>query len=274
MIHRRPFKLRLAFGLSVIVLGVLAAASVSGSTGVAGTGAEGHGRRAAPGGDAIPIPREVGHSAKVGRPAGVFIYPTRARVLTGQQMLFTAVAVDEAGTPIMAPGIRWTVSGASAGSVDASGLFTAARGQGIQNGTVMASVGDGGDRIAASAAVEVTERLPGEVRTLDRVVPYPSSATVRAGQFIGLAALAWDGRERWVRDVEWEWSVVDDRAGEIDRFGFFTASARMGTYPDAVRVTATQRTGGVILRRYAFVAVTVAGEAGDDQQDAGEHGPR
>ena len=273
MIHRRPFKLRLASGLSVIALGALVAASVSGSAGVAGTGAEVHGRRVAPGG-ATPIPREVRHSAKAGEPAEIFIYPTRARVLTGRQMLFTAVAVDEAGTPIMDLGMGWTVPDASVGSVDASGLFTAARGQGTDSGTVVVSVDGGGDRIAASATVEVTESLPGEVRTLDRVAPYPPSATVRADQFIGLAALAWDDRERWVRDVEWEWSVVDDRAGEIDRFGFFTASARVGTYPDAVRVTAMQRTGGVILRRYAFVTVTVAGETGDDHQDAAEHGPR
>lgn len=271
---RRPFKLRLALGLSVIALGALVAASVSGLTGVAGTDAEGPGRQIALGGDAAPIPREVKRGAKAAEPSRVFLYPTRARVLTGRQMLFTAVAVDEVGTPIMDLRIRWTVSGASVGSVDASGLFTAARGRGMQDGTVVASVGDGGDRIAASATIEVTESLPGEARMLGRAVPYPSSVTVRAGQFIGLAALAWDDRERWVRDVEWEWSVVDDQAGEIDCFGFFTASAKVGTYPDAVRVTATQRTGGVILTRDAFVTVTVAREAGDDQQDAGEHGPR
>lgn len=274
MVHRRLFRLRWAVGPSVIALGALAAASIFGSTGVGGTGANGvgqgggreyHGWQAASGDDAIPISRGVKHAAKAGEPARIFIHPARARVLADQQVLFTAVAVDEAGAPVMDAEIRWTVSDDLVGSVDASGLFTAARKQRIRTGAVVASVGEGGSRAAGSATVEVTESLPGEVRTLDSVVPYSLSVTVRAGRFIGFAALAWDDRQRWVRDVDMEWSLVDDRAGEIDRFGFFTASASVGTYPNAVRVEATQRTGGVILRREAFVTVTVTDQVRDNR---------
>jgi len=169
---------------------------------------------------------------------------------------------------------RWTVSSPLIGSVDASGLFTAAREQGIRTGAVIASVGDGDSRVGSHGNIEVTGSLPGEARTLDRVVPYSSSVTVRPGEFIGFAALAWDDRQRWVRDVDMEWSVVDERAGEIDRFGFFIASARLGTCKDAVRVVATQRTGGVILRREAFVTVTVADQVRDNQQGSERRGSR
>ena len=274
MIYRRLFRLRWAVGPSVIALGALVAASVFVSTGVAGTDADGvgqgggweyHTRQGASGDEATPIPREAKHGAEAGEPARIFIHPARARVLAGQQVLFTAVAVDEAGAPVMDAEIRWTVSDDLAGGVDAFGLFTAGRVQGMRDAAVVASAGDGGGRIASSATVEVTESLPGEVRTLDRIVPYSSSVTVRADRFIGFAALAWDDRQRWVRDVDMEWSLVDDRAGEIDRFGFFTASALVGTYPDAVRVEATQRTGGVILRREAFVTVTVAEQVRDNR---------
>jgi hypothetical protein len=55
----------------------------------------------------------------------VSIVPTMASLGAGETMQFTATATDSTGAAIPTPTFTWALSGAMAGTIDATGLYTA-----------------------------------------------------------------------------------------------------------------------------------------------------
>ncbi len=188
----------------------------------------------------------------------VQVSPINAAAVPGQRVLFTAVAADAAGQPLRGIRLQWQVSDPAVGAISSSGLFTAGSAFGLHPGAVQVSVVSDGVRISDSATVDILSGTDVDPRKLDLLVVYPPEIAVRPGQFAGLGALGWDERGRLAPNVSFRWSVVDSRAGSIDRFGFFTASVNPGRYPEAIRVVALQDNPEMQRERSAFVSVTIS----------------
>ena len=110
----------------------------------------------------------------------------------------------------------------------------------------------------ASTTVEIITRSEAEDRILDSVILYPSEITVRPAQTVGVGALGWDKRSRFVQNLQFQWSMADPGAGTINQFGFFKASSIPGHYPDAIEVIVSQDTPEGPQESRALASVTVS----------------
>jgi hypothetical protein len=196
---------------------------------------------------------------RVGPPIDrVQMSPQDASLSAGRRFVFTAVALDAQGKPVVDADFQWQVKDASVGTITSTGLFTAGVRPGMYMDVVEVSVITGSGPITANANVEVVSDLEAQTRLLDFVVAYPSNITVRPGQVVGLGALGWDERSRLVQGLRFTWGMTNAAAGSVDQFGFFTASQVSGRYPDSIQVTATQDTpqGKIEIRSFISVKVT------------------
>ena len=176
----------------------------------------------------------------------------------GQRFLFTAVALDAAGSPVTGVGLRWRVTNPAAGSLNSTGVFTAGSVEGTYAYAVTVEAVFENGSVSTSATVVTASQTLSRTGPFDTLVVYPPRITVKPGQVVGLGALGWDSRGRFVPNLKFEWSVVERDAGQIDQLGFFTAVQTSGLYPDAIQVLATQATPDDPIERRAFVSVTVS----------------
>ena len=190
-------------------------------------------------------------------PDRIQISPQSSTVVAGQKLLFTAVAFDANGRPLENANFRWFVRNLSAGTITPTGLFTAGSIFGAYPDSVLVSAGSGNGIVTAISSVEIVSSAQAETRLLDTVVTYPREITVLAGQIVGLGALGWDNRGRFVPNLQITWSMANTDAGSVDQFGFFTASHLPDEYPDAIQVSAVQNTPQGLRERREFVSVTI-----------------
>ena len=87
----------------------------------------------------------------------------------------------------------------------------------------------------ASADVVIVEVGPPRLTT---VQPVPARVLLSPGESVGLNALAFDQNGRELQGSSISWQVVDSQAGTITPRGVFRASFELGTFSDAVVVTA------------------------------------
>ena len=186
------------------------------------------------------------------------VSPQDVTLTPSQRFLFTAVALDSRGMPVRDVHFRWQVRNSTAGSITPSGLFTTGPTPGTYLDQVSVSVVTTVKTTTTAANVTIISRAMAEARLLNSVVVYPSDVTVRPGQVVGLGALGWDDRGRFVQNLRFRWSVLEPSAGSVDQFGFFTASQAPGTYPAAIRVTAVQQSPQGEIEREAFVSIVVS----------------
>jgi hypothetical protein len=186
------------------------------------------------------------------------VSPQDATLIPGERFLFTAIAIDSQGKPVRDIHFRWRVRNSYAGDITSSGLFTAGASPGTYLDTVEVSVVSTWGTTITNASVTIIRRDQAEARLLSSVIVYPSDITVRPGQVVGLGALGWDASGRFVQNLRLNWSIVEPGAGNVDQFGFFSASDGPGPYPNAIRVTAIQQTPQGSIEREAFVSVTVS----------------
>ena len=186
------------------------------------------------------------------------ISPQDASLAMGGRFLFTAVALDAHGRPVVDVEFRWQVKDALVGNISSAGLFTAGTRTGIYLEAVEVSITTGNGSIAATANLEVVSEQEARSRLLDFVVVYPPKITVRPGQVVGLGALGWDARSRLVQGLQFSWGMTDNAAGTVDQFGFFTASQAPGQYPDSIQAVVTQDTPQGSVEGLGFISVTVS----------------
>lgn len=149
-------------------------------------------------------------------PARVVVLPVVSSVTVQGLQQFTATAYDSASNVIPNRPVTWTASGA-AGSISATGLFTAGCTPGSYPGAVTAII----DGKAGTANVTLT---PGSVAT---VTLDPPSATVALNGSQQFTAVSRDACGNALSSPV-SWSVTSGD-GTIDSTGFFTAGATAGT---------------------------------------------
>lgn len=202
----------------------------------------------------------VGPSTGAGKVDYLDVSPKDAALVPAQRFLFTALALDTNRRPVSNVSFQWRVTNPLVGTVTPSGLFTAGPSPGIYQDAVEVSAVSFDGTVTTTANVTIVTQIQGQTRLLDSVVVYPSEISVRPGQVVGLGALGWDNKGRFVQNLSFRWSMNRPEAGSVVQAGFFAAGAEPGRYPNAVRVVATQDTPDGTVKREAFVSVVV-GEA-------------
>jgi subtilisin family serine protease len=159
--------------------------------------------------------------------ASITVTPNPATLAVGATQQFTATGKDASGNVVpITP--AWSVV-AGGGSINGTGLFTAATVAGTYTNTVTATSGG----VTGTATVTVT------AGALASIVVTPNPATVVSGAPQQFTATGKDAFGNVV-SITPSWSVVAG-GGTIDGSGLFTAGTVAGTYTNTV----TASSGGV-----------------------------
>ena len=188
----------------------------------------------------------------------VQVSPQDPTLIPGQRFLFTAVALDSEGRPVTDAQLSWHINNPAAGTISSSGLFIAGPARGHYADAVQISATSPKGTAFANITIEIITQVEAQARFLDSVIIYPAQLTVRPGQIVGLGALGWDSRGRFVQSIQFQWSMADSQAGTIDQFGFFNATQIPGSYPNAIEMMASQDTPQGLRERQTFASVTVS----------------
>ncbi|WP_224244180.1 beta strand repeat-containing protein [Hyalangium gracile] len=153
---------------------------------------------------------------------------------------FTVTATDAWGNTVSGTP-TWAVLPATAGTIDATGFFTAGNASGSYLSAVTATLSG----VSGSADVTIS------ASALARIIVSPAALTVEPRSVRQFSAQGQDADGNVV-PITPVWSVVNG-AGSITQDGVFTATQVPGTYPDSVVATANGVTGTT------SVTVTVGG---------------
>ena len=174
----------------------------------------------------------------------VTIEPEQASLIVGSEQQFTARAEDQHGNPLS--GLAFTFE-AEAGEGDSSGLLTAGIGAGVFDAGVVVEVTQGDVTRSATAAVTL------EPGPLDSATIKPAGATVEVAGDLEFTGTALDRFGNPIPALVLTYRS-DERAGDVDAQGRFTAGTLAGSYDDAVTVEFAQ--GAVTAQATALVSVT------------------
>lgn len=186
------------------------------------------------------------------------ISPREVTAIRDQRLLFTAVALDSEGRPVTDAKLHWRVSNPAVGTISPTGSFVASSLTGVYFEGVQVSATSAKGNASASTTVTILTRSEAEYLILDSVIVYPPAISVRPEQTVGLGALGWDKRSKFVQNLQVQWSMSNPEAGSINQFGFFKAAAISGNYPDSIEVTVTQDTPNGPLVKRALASVTIS----------------
>jgi hypothetical protein len=171
--------------------------------------------------------------------------PGDLTIARGGVAIFTARTRDSQGRLLRVPRFEWRMRNQIAGTVSASGVFTAGNVPGsYQDALEVIAVQevDGQEFTAVGrASVLVTTGFVDSVIT--SVVVFPSTSTGSAGDFVRLRAAAIGNLGGLVQDLDLFWRVTNPDAGTIDATGGFTFGDKPGTYLNALEVQ-VRRLGG------------------------------
>jgi hypothetical protein len=168
-------------------------------------------------------------TVSVGELASIAVSPVSDTLTTSATQQFTAIGHDAHGHVVVIPSRVWSASSA-AGTIDTSGMFTAATTAGVFAGAVTATSGT----ISGTSAVVVT---PGPLAT---IVVSPATATLDQGATQQFTAVGKDAHNNTVV-ITPTWAAT--LGGTIDAGGLFTAGPTAGTFTDAVSATSGSISG-------------------------------
>ena len=186
--------------------------------------------------------------------AGVVLTPSAATLQAGDELLFSAMAVDRHGNAIDDVVVTWLADPAS-GTVGDSGEFVADTRPGHHPDAVTVLARQGGVVKRASASVTL------ETAELATVLVEPASAALHVGAVQEFTLRAMDIYGNEIEDLDVYWSA-DPAAGRISSAGVFTANDRTGTYAAGVRVSVFRN--GVAGHGSALVRLTAPEEKAPD----------
>ena len=166
--------------------------------------------------------------------AAARITPGNVTALPSQRLVVTFTGFDSQGRSVPSTGV-WRVEVPEAGTITASGAFTAGTKPGFYKDAIRLELvqDQGGERVTVvqHASVSVIGKLA-------RLEVRPQPVTVASGQSTQLQAVGYDSQGIEIPSLRLRWTVEDPRAGRIDRSGRFTAGQTLGTFADAVKVVA------------------------------------
>ena len=112
-----------------------------------------------------------------------------------------------------------------------------------------------------TASVLITSKPQDTTTNIDKITVLPRSIVADPGESVELLARALGPGGQPIPDIEFIWTVVDPRAGNVTREGKFQTGSIPGTFDDAISVTGLQNTPFGIRYESALVKVVVVGEA-------------
>ncbi|MCS7207683.1 MAG: hypothetical protein NZ951_07120 [Dehalococcoidia bacterium] len=190
------------------------------------------------GGVVVIAPPQPPRPADTTALARVVIVPQRVEVYPGEAVALAVVNLDGNGLPIAEVPVEWRLDTPEAGSITPYGKVTAGFTPGVYTDAIRALV-----RVPTAQGERVVEgRATLVVRgPLERLQVIPPTVTVLPGQRVQFLAEGYDAFGTFLPGLRLRWRLEDTRAGTITEDGLFRAGSIPGSYPDAVRVEATQR---------------------------------
>ncbi len=191
--------------------------------------------------------------------SNVTIYPTQITVRPGQFVGLGALSWDAQGQSIPQIDMQWSVASQAVGTIDRLGFFQASSNTGdYPNAIKVTATQDTPDgRITREAFASVVIRQGATAGVLSYVVIIPNNVTLFAGQQTAFTARAFDGSGQALQDVRIQWTLPQSSLGQLSNSGQFIAGARLGAYPEAIQVTATQTSKGNLVAKSAAASISI-----------------
>jgi len=166
----------------------------------------------------------------------ISIFPRRVVLSPGASTKLGIVGVDYYERFLSGFIVRWQLD-AQLGEILPSSVVIAGESPGIYPGAVRGHVTmeTNGRVMTGEVSADLVIRGPLAAVTIE-----PTFATVSPGAWVQFEAKGRDANGTLLPEVNFRWSVVDERAGSIDAVGSFVASQQQGTYQDVVKVVAVQ----------------------------------
>ncbi|MBI4312548.1 MAG: hypothetical protein HY681_12320, partial [Chloroflexi bacterium] len=173
------------------------------------------------------------------------IVPRHPVIASGDTLLFSVLAYDEANRPI--PGdelaVRWQTTDLQVGFISPTGVFRAGTQRGVFDKAIQVSVTQSlnGRTVTVQdlASVSVIRTL--SENDISRVQVLPGVVQLEPRGQMLFTPLAVDRSGVPVPNVVYTWEALDPAAGEIGQDGKFTGGSVEGEYPAALRVVAQKR---------------------------------
>ncbi len=195
--------------------------------------------------------------------SSIQVSPSPIVVDPGKTVQLSARAYGPDGHPLSDIEFVWTGIDTRAGAIAKDGRFQAGTRPGVFENSIsvtgIQNTPEGTKYASATASVTVV----GEVRVpvLSSVVIMQENPTVLKQQILRMHAVGFDEDGRVIPGVSLVWELNDARLGRVNELGLLTVEGEVGTYPDAVVVTATWQ--GVALSAVTDVQVVSTPEADD-----------
>ena len=171
--------------------------------------------------------------------------PPSLTVPRGGVAVLSATSRDAEDRVLTGLRYTWRMRDPAAGTVSASGVFTAGSVPGTYSNAIeveAAQAVEGREFTAVGrASVVVTSGFFDT--TIESVIIFPRTSAGRPGDYVPLRAAAIGDSGGLVQDVDFFWRVTDPNVGTIDQMGGLTLGSRPGDYFNAVEVQA-RRLGG------------------------------
>ena len=156
------------------------------------------------------------------------LFPESLTLAQGQQMRFVAVPTNTSGAFVSDTDLLWTTSDPSAGTIDSTGLFTAATSDTAEDQTCNVRVIAGKDGVQLERTVEVTVKPPTSLGAIAALVLSPANVTVCAGADLRFVVVGADENGNFVPVTGATWSVTGS-IGTVSSAGVLTAGSILAT---------------------------------------------
>lgn len=194
--------------------------------------------------DEVDEPLPAGENPPMAGIENVKIDPETVEMGIGESQIFSAGVMDTAGNPVEGATIEWMVPD-DVGEISNDGTLTAGTIAGTYDPGVTVVATLEGESVEASALVTVN---PGPAETVSI-----GEIEVEAGGTRQLEVAIADEYGNALGELEGQWRLVDENAGELTETGLLIASEVAGIYAGAVEVEVTQE--GEIKTAEATVTV-------------------
>ena len=170
----------------------------------------------------------------------IVVTPSAIVADPGEVLELSAVAYATDGRKISDVEIVWSVADPRVGAIDRAGRFQAGSRPGVYDGGISAmgiqNTPEGMKHAAGSATVTVVGEAEAQKLAMLEIVS--DSPTVIRKQIFRMSAVALDKDGFVIPGVRFVWQSNSAEMGEINELGYLAVKGDVGTYPDAVTVTA------------------------------------
>ena len=169
----------------------------------------------------------------------VVLLPAVTTVQEGDNQQFTATSYDQFGN-VISSGVTyvWSVSNASAGTINQNGLFTANTAGFYVNVVRVDATWNSVTKFDRSTVVVTPDQQPSELVSVEVL---PQTVILDQGETQQYTAIAYDQFNQPITSgVSYTWSVINGGGTISSTSGFFTAGLVAGTFGDTVQVRAIQ----------------------------------